>query len=131
MQVFADAAQGLIVDVEVVQDPQDAQQLAPAMERLRESLSRYPQQALAESGYTNNESIVAMAETGIDYYGVMTGRTDKPKVIRGHLKTVRVLLDQKADLTVRAPDGRSLLQAAQEKGYGRIFDLLTTTRIEA
>jgi len=78
VQVVADAAQGLIVDVEVVQDPQDAQQLAPAMERLRESLGRYPQQALADSGYTNNESIVAMAESGIDYYGVMTGRSDKP-----------------------------------------------------
>jgi transposase len=78
VQVVADAAQGVIVDVQVMQDPQDAHQLAPAMERLRESLGRYPQQALADSGYTNNESIVAMADSGIDYYGVMTGRTDNP-----------------------------------------------------
>ena len=78
VQVTADAAHGLIADVEVLNDPQDATQLAPAMERLRESFGSYPHEALADGGYTNHPSVVAMAELGIDFYGTMTGRSKAP-----------------------------------------------------
>lgn len=78
VQVTADSAHGLIVDVEAIDDPQDAAQLAPAMDRLRETFGRYPDQALADGGYTNHPSVVAMAERGVDFYGVMTGRSDAP-----------------------------------------------------
>lgn len=78
VQVAADSTHGLIVDVETIDDPQDAAQLAPAMDRLRETFGRYPQQALADGGYTNHPSVVAMAERGVDFYGVMTGRSDAP-----------------------------------------------------
>jgi hypothetical protein len=74
VQTVVDAEQGLIVDVEVVSDPQDGQQLAPAMERLKEKFERYPRQVLADGAYTNHESIVEMAERGIDYYSNWTGR---------------------------------------------------------
>lgn len=78
VQVVADAAQGLIVDIAAVDDPQDASQLAPAMERVKRSQCRYPRQALADSGYTNHPTVVAMASREIDFYGVMTGRSDGP-----------------------------------------------------
>ena len=75
VQVAADGAHGLIVDIEAINDPQDAVQLVPAMERLKKSWDRYPQQALADGGYTNHVSVVAMSERGIDFYGTMTGRS--------------------------------------------------------
>ena len=78
VQVTADEAHGLIADIEVLDDPQDATQLAPAMERLRESFGSYPHEALADGGYTNHPSVVAMAELGIDFYGTMTGRSKAP-----------------------------------------------------
>jgi len=78
VQVSADAAHGLIADVEVINDPQDAQQLGPATDRLRETFGRYPGQMLADGGYTNNQSVVEMAERGVDLYGTLAGRADRP-----------------------------------------------------
>ena len=43
VQLTADAKHGLIADLEVVNDPQDGQQIAPAMDRLRQRNGRYPQ----------------------------------------------------------------------------------------
>jgi transposase len=76
VQVTADAAHGLIADVEVVNDPQDGQQLAPAMERLKARYGRYPPQALADGAYTNLASVMDMHERAIDYYSTWTGRNE-------------------------------------------------------
>jgi transposase len=78
VQISSDAAYGLIADVEVINDPQDAQQLAPAADRLQETFQRYPEQMLADGGYTNHESVLEMAERGVDLYGKLAGRADKP-----------------------------------------------------
>ena len=78
VQVTADAEKGLIADIEVITDPQDAQQLPPAIKRLKETFGKYPGQLLADAGYTNSASIVDMAKQNVDFYGHMTGRTDKP-----------------------------------------------------
>jgi len=76
VQITADAKHGLIADVEVVNDPQDGQQIAPAMDRLHRRNGRYPAQCLADGGYTNNTSVPAMDERSIDYYSTWTGRND-------------------------------------------------------
>ena len=78
VQLVADAAHGLIVDVETVDDPQDAAQLPAAMERVKTTFGRYPEQALADGGYTNHPTVAAMAEREIDFYGTMSGRSDAP-----------------------------------------------------
>jgi len=78
VQLSSDAASGLIADIEVVNDPQDAQQLAPAADRLYETFRRYPRQMLADGGYTNHESVAEMAERGVDFYGKFSGRSDQP-----------------------------------------------------
>ena len=49
-QPAADQAHGFIVDVETVNDPQDASQLPAAMERVKRTFGRYPRQALADGG---------------------------------------------------------------------------------
>jgi transposase len=76
VQVTADAAHGLIADIEVVNDPQDGQQVAPAMDRLKDRHGVYPQQVLADGAYTNLASVMDMHERAIDYYSTWTGRTE-------------------------------------------------------
>ena len=51
-------------------------------------------------------------------------------VVQGRVDSVRTLLDQGADSTVRNPDGRSLCQLAQEKGHEEITELLKQHKIE-
>ena len=75
VQVTADSARGLIADIEVVNDPQDGQQIAPAMDRLKDRHGFYPQQALADGAYTNLASVMDMHEREIDDYSTWTGRT--------------------------------------------------------
>lgn len=74
VQITADSAHGLIADVEVVNDPQDSRQIAPAMDRLKERNGNYPKQALADGAYTNLASVMEMHERSIDYYSTWTGR---------------------------------------------------------
>jgi transposase len=74
VQVAVDGAHGLIADIAVVNDPQDGQQMVPAMERLKQRWGQYPPQALADGAYTNLESLLEMHERGIDYYSTWTGR---------------------------------------------------------
>ena len=76
VQLVTDAAHGLIADVEVVNDPQDGQQITPAMERLKQRWGNYPAQALADGAYTNLESVMEMHERSIDYYSTWTGRNE-------------------------------------------------------
>ena len=76
VQVTADAAHGLIADIEVVNDPQDGQQIAPAMDRLKDRNGFYPQQALADGAYTNLASVMEMHERAVDYYSTWTGRNE-------------------------------------------------------
>ena len=83
VQLAADSAHGLIADVEVSDDPQDAAQLPPIVDRLRQTFGRFPQQALADGGYTNHPTVVAMAARGVDFYGVMSGRSAAPLGVAG------------------------------------------------
>ena len=63
VQVAADAEKGLIADIEVITDPQDAQQLPATVARLQETFGHYPEQLLADAGYTNNVSVVELMPT--------------------------------------------------------------------
>ena len=76
VQITADSAHGLIADIEVVNDPQDGCQIAPAMDRLRARRGRFPRQALADGAYTNLASVMDMHEREIDYYSTWTGRNE-------------------------------------------------------
>ena len=69
VQLLTDAAQGLIVNVEVTTDAVDHHQLAPALERCAQTLGRLPQQVVADGDYTNHASVKAAANCGVDFYG--------------------------------------------------------------
>jgi transposase len=77
VQVSADAAHGLIVEVAVTQAGNDSSQLMPAVERVEERLKRRPQQVVADGGYTTREVIEEMAERRMDFLGSL-GREQVP-----------------------------------------------------
>ena len=77
VQISADAAHGLIVGVEVTQEANDSDQLAPAVERVEQRLQRKPQQVIADGGYTTRANIEEMAEREMDFLGSM-GRKNMP-----------------------------------------------------
>ncbi len=69
VQISTDAANSLIVDIEVTQAGSDYQQLMPAMERLEQTLQRTPEQVVVDGGYISSGNIAAMAARGIDLIG--------------------------------------------------------------
>ena len=69
VQLVTDSAQGLIVNVDATTDAVDHHQLAPALERCKQTLGRVPPQAVADGDYTNHASVEAAANCGVDFYG--------------------------------------------------------------
>lgn len=69
VQITTDAAQTLIVGVDVTQAGSDYRQLAPAMDRLKDQVGRLPDQVVVDGGYISSENIMTMAGLGIDLIG--------------------------------------------------------------
>ena len=69
VQLLTDAAEGLIVNVDMTTEAVDHHQLAPALERCAETLGRRPEQIVADGDYTNHASVAAAANCGVDFYG--------------------------------------------------------------
>jgi transposase len=69
VQLSTDAEQTIIVGMHVTQCSSDSGSLVPAMEQVKEGMGRYPEQVVADGGFTNQAAILAMKESGIDFYG--------------------------------------------------------------
>lgn len=82
VQVVTDARHKLIVDVEVSQQPSDSAHLLPALDRVKQRLGAYPNEAVADGDYTTREAIVGAAERGVNYYGSFREGV-APPLIRG------------------------------------------------
>lgn len=85
-QFTTDAKKTVIVSVDVTQDSNDAGQLQPAMQRVKEEAGQAPQQVLADGSYSNRSNIVEMEQGHIDLIGpVPDGRAQKETLyqIRG------------------------------------------------
>ena len=126
VQLSVDAAQGLIADVEVVNDPQDSEQLVAATDRLQQRHGKYPSEALADGGYTNHASVVEMDERGIDYYGSWTGRNPQPSG-RGTQRhedywADKFVWDEAANVLV-CPQGKRLEQKQTKHPQGRTVSI--------
>ncbi|MBI1792135.1 MAG: IS1182 family transposase [Acidobacteria bacterium] len=71
LQVSTDAAQGVIVGVELSQNSNDAKELDGAVEEVKRNLGREPEQVVADGGFINRDSIEKMEERGVDLIGPM------------------------------------------------------------
>lgn len=68
-QISTEASNKIIVGVELTNVGHDADALAPAMEKVKESCQRYPDRVVADGGYTNQETMIEMEDKKIEFIG--------------------------------------------------------------
>jgi transposase len=69
VQISTDAAQKIIVGIELTQSSSDSGSLQPAMKQVKETMGRYPKQVVADGGYTSQASITEMNQSPMEFYG--------------------------------------------------------------
>lgn len=122
VQISADAAQSLIVDVKVTQAPNDSEQLAPAVQRIAARLGRKPQQMLADADFTNRRSIEAMAELEVDYVGSLRkGGAEKDNTGTGRFTAAAFVYDAEHDYYVCPGDKRLRYEGRHKHKTGNFF----------
>jgi len=122
VQISADGAQSLIVDVKVMQAANDSEQLAPAVERIAARLGRKPRQMLADGDYTNRRSIEAMAELGVDHVGSLRkGGAEKDNTGTGRFTTEVFIYDPEQDHYVCPGDKHLRYEGRHKHKSGNIF----------
>lgn len=122
VQISADAAQGVIVAVEVTQEANDSAQLLPAVERIKQRLGRKPQQMVADGDYTTREAIEQMVERKIDFLGSM-GRelAGSGATAPGRLPPSAFLYQPEVNGYL-CPEGKRLFpQGRRNKGPGAVY----------
>jgi len=79
VQVNTDAANAVIVAVEVVQAGNDFEQLTAGVDRVEHNLGETPAQIVADGGYVSRDNIVAMKVRGVEFIGPQCDEAGKGK----------------------------------------------------
>ena len=69
VQLSTDAAHKIVVGVHLTQCSSDSGSLLPAMEEVKARVQQFPEQVVADGGFTNHKSIAQMKENEIEFYG--------------------------------------------------------------
>jgi len=69
VQLVTDAAYGLIAGVGASKRPADEEELLPALDQLQQDAGDYPEQAVADNGYTTGLTVLGTAERGVEFFG--------------------------------------------------------------
>ena len=75
VQISTDAQSKIIVGVGVSPSPADAGELEPAVERIETHLGQKPKQVVVDAGFTNQATMEAMIEKGVDLIGALPTRS--------------------------------------------------------
>lgn len=123
VQISTDAANGIILGVEVTQAGTDCDQLISGIDRVEANTGRTPEQVLVDGNYTmKNANIEAMDQRGIDLIGpVSASNSEKSLQKRGvdrEFYPDRFGYDAATD-TFRCPAGRTLLHIRAQQREGR------------
>jgi len=122
VQISADAAQGIIVGVEVTLEASDSAQLLPAFERIEQRLKQKPQQIVADGGYTTCAAIQQMAERRVDFLGNLGRDLTGSGITAPHQLPPKDFLYNPETNRLRCPEGKLLLsQGRRNKGPGTIY----------
>jgi transposase len=79
VQVNTDAANAVIVAVEVTQAGNDFEQLTPGVDRVEHNLGQTPAQVVADGGYVSRGNIVEMKSRGVEFIGPQCDEAGKGK----------------------------------------------------
>ena len=109
VQFTTDTAQGLVVGVAVSQASNDAKELPLAMDRFQEQYGSYPAQVVADGDFTNHESVIAMHQRGIEFFGSFgERRLRRPKAKGGGVYRAELFAhDAQADQMI-CPENKRL-----------------------
>ena len=109
LQFTTDTAQGLVVGVAVSQASNDAKELPLAMDRFQEPYGSYPAQVVADGDFTNHESVIAMHQRGIEFFGSFgERRLRRPKAKGGGVYRAELFAhDAQADQMI-CPENKRL-----------------------
>ncbi len=126
VQISTDAEQTIIVGMHVTQCSSDSGSLAPAMEEVKEMMGRYPEQVVADGGFTNQATIAAMKESGMEFYGslpeaeVRQAASMKAAGIDPAFAPsyFQVLVERK---TLQCPAGKTLVYVRQSKKEDKTY----------
>ena len=124
VQISTDAANGIIVGVDVTQAGNDCDQLVNGIERVEANTGQTPEQVLVDGGYTmKNSNIEAMAERGIDLNGPIVENNSeaslKQRGIQPEFYPDKFRYDETTD-TFTCPAHKTLRQSRTRPCEGRI-----------
>lgn len=109
VQFTTDAAQGLVVGVAISQASNDAKELPLAMDRFRKQYGAYPAQVVADGDFTNHESVIAMHERGIEFFGSFgERRLRRPKAKGGGIYRAELFTHDTQSDQMICPENRRL-----------------------
>ena len=124
IQFTTDVAQGLVVGVAVGQACNDTQELPLAMDRFQQQYGSYPAQVVADGGFTNHESVIAMHARNIEFFGSFGDRRlQRPKAKGGGVYRAELFIhDAKTDhdLSGEETPAVSLLRSPTRPHHPRI-----------
>ena len=79
VQLNTDAANGVVVAVDVTQAGNDVQQLTSGVEHVEQNLGDKPRQMVADGGYVSRDNIIDMKARGVDFIGPQCDDANKGK----------------------------------------------------
>ena len=122
VQISTDAAQGMIVAVEVTTEASDSGQLLPALERIEQRFKQKPQQIVADGGYTTHEVIKQMAERETDFLGNLGRDLKGSGLTAPHQLPPTAFLYDPAVNRLRCPEGKWLgSQGRRNRKSGTVY----------
>jgi len=124
VQISTDAANGIIVAVDVTQAGNDCDQLIPAVEHIKANTGKAPEQVLADGGYTmKNGNIEAMDEAGIELIGPVPESNNEASLKRRGIEPEfyphQFAYDDEAD-SMSCPAGKTLNFTRTDSREGRM-----------
>jgi len=69
VQISVDVEQKIIVGIGLTQSSSDSGSLQPAMDQVKETMGRYPEQVVADGGFTSQASITEMNQSPMEFFG--------------------------------------------------------------
>ena len=128
VQVNTDAAQGLIVAVEVTQQGNDLNQLTSGIERIEQNLGKTPKQVLVDGGYVSRDNIVAMESRNVDLIAPQCDEEGKAKSNYDSLGISKEygksqFIHDASTNTYRCPQGKTLHLKSKSKRDSKVVHL--------
>jgi transposase len=125
VQISTDAAHGIIVGAGISQSSSDQGELGRAVDKVAENMGQPPQQEVVDGGFTSRETIVDMAQRGVDLIGSLgdsSGKAEgqfKRRGVDPAFRPEAFPYHPEAD-TYTCPAGQVLPHAGKEKRPGVI-----------